>query len=112
MQFLAGALAAVLGRIFAWVLAGLVFRVVSAFGVGMVVFWGVGELFDSILAQIQTMSSGLPSQLAGIIIAMRIDDAIVVIFSAISIRVSLKTFGLAGGVGSMIAKGGALGPTP
>lgn len=102
----AGTLAAVLGRIFAWVIGGLIFRVITSFGIGIVVFWGVGELFDNVLGEIQAMSTGLPPVMAKLIISMRIDDGITVVFSAISIRVAMKTFGLAGGLGTIFARGG------
>lgn len=102
----AGTLGAVLGRILAWVGASLIFKVVSAFGVGVVVFYGVGELLDATLLEIQSMTASLPATMAQIVAVLRIDDAITVLFSAGSIRVSLKTFGAAGGIGAVLTRGG------
>jgi Protein of unknown function (DUF2523) len=101
-------LAVVLGRVFGWVLSGLVFKLVTSFGVGVVVFWGLGELFTSTLSEIQSMTASLPTAMAQLMAVLRIDDAIQTIFSAISIRLSLKSFGL-GGIGSVFFKGQSIG---
>lgn len=99
----------VLGRIMGFVISGLIFKLLTALGVGVVVFWGIGELFDGMLVEVQGFTAALPAVIAKIVAALRIDDAIQVIFSAISIRISLKSFGL-GGIGAVFTRGSALSP--
>jgi len=103
-------LASVLGVIFAHVLSSLIFKVFAAIGFGIVVWQGVGLLFDGALAEVQSLTAGLPLAVSQAVVLMRIDDAISVIFGAIAVRISLKTFGVGGNVGTTIIKGQAPSP--
>jgi len=98
-------LAQVFGWIFAHVLSSLIFKIFAAIGFGIVVWQGVGLMFDGALAEVQALTSGLPLAVSQAVVLMRIDDAISVVFGAIAIRISLKTFGVGGNVGTTIVKG-------
>lgn len=100
MQALLGA---VLGRIIGFVISGLIWKVIASFGIGFVVYAGVTELFDGAHAAVNSLYGELPAVISGVVGTLRIDDAISVIFSAISIRLSLKSFGVAGGFASLRA---------
>lgn len=85
------------GHVLAWVISSLIFKVFAALGIGYVVMTGVGSLLDGILAEIQGLSGGLDANSIAILGMLRIDDAISVIFAAVAVRISLKTFGVSGG---------------
>lgn len=90
--------ATALGTVFAHVLAALVFKIITAFGIGFVVFFGVGTLIEGAFTEIENAMSGLPVEVVKVFITLRIDDAISVLSSAVSIRLSFKTFGLGGDI--------------
>lgn len=90
-------LAHVLGHVFGWVVGSVIFKVLAAFGIGWVVMTGVNALIDGVFAEIQALTAGAPAQVVAVLGMLRIDDAITVLASAVSIRISLKTFGVGGG---------------
>jgi hypothetical protein len=98
------ALPVVLGHVLAWALASVAFRIIAAMGVGVVTYIGVGELLESALAEIQSLTAGLGAYVLQAMVLMRIDDAITVIFSAMAGRVAMKAFGPAGAIGSFFVR--------
>lgn len=94
----------VLGRIIGWALGALAFKLIAAAGVGIVTFIGVQELLDSAKAEIMSLTTGLGTYVAQAVVMMRIDDAVVVIFSAMSARVALKALGPGGAIGSFFLR--------
>jgi len=94
-----------LGAIIGHVISSLIFRVIASFGVGIVVWSGVSAMLDGVLGQVQSLTAGLPLAVSQAVILMRIDDGISVVFGAMAIRISLKSFGVGGNIGQMIVKG-------
>lgn len=86
-----------LGHILAWVLSSLVFKIIAAFGVGFVVMTGTSALINGIFSEIQAQTVGADANVLAVLGMLRIDDAITVLASAISVRIAMKTFGVAGG---------------
>jgi len=98
------ALGPVLGRIIGWALGAVAFRFVTSLGVGVATFVGIGALLDSAKAEIMALTTGLGVYVAQAVVLMRIDDAVVVIFSAMSVRVAMKAFGPGGAIGSLFLR--------
>lgn len=91
------AIGMVLGRIIAWVIGSLIFKLLAAFGVGIAVMTGVNALIEGAFDEIQSLSSGVDPNVLAILGMLRIDDAISVIAGAVSVRISLRTLGIGGG---------------
>ena len=89
-------LAWITGTIISHVIAALIFKVLTALGVGFVTYVGVSALIDGAFNEIESMTSSLPVEVIQVLITLRIDDAITVLASAVAIRLSLKTFGVGG----------------
>lgn len=98
------ALPMVLGRILSWAIGAVVFRFVAAAGVGVVTYLGIGELLESAKTEIISLTSGLGTYVAQAVVLMRIDDAVVVIFSAMAARVAMRALGPAGAIGSFFVR--------
>jgi len=98
------ALPLAIGTIISYVVGGLVFRLIAALGVGVVTYIGIGAMLDAAKAEIVSLTSGLGVQVAQAVVLMRVDDAVVVLFSAISARVAMKAFGPGGAIGSLIIR--------
>lgn len=91
------AIGLVIGRIFAWMLGSLIFKLLAAFGVGFAVVTGVEALINGIFSEIQASTAGLDPNVVAILGMLRIDDAISVLAAAVAVRLSLRTFGVSGG---------------
>lgn len=93
-----------IGAILSYAMGALVFRVVASLGVGVVTYIGIGAMLDAAKAEIVTLTGSLGTHVAQAVVLMRVDDAVVVIFSAISARVAMKAFGPGGAIGSLIVR--------
>lgn len=98
--------AAVAAGVLGHFISSFIFRVVSAFGIGVVIWKGLDLLFDGAKAEVQSLSAGLPMELANMFFLLRLDDAISVIFGAIAIRISFRTFGVGASRGVSLIRTG------
>ena len=91
-------LAGAIGYVMSHVIAALIFKVITAFGIGFVVFTGVNFFFDQAFDAIEAAMSGANAEIIKVFIIFRIDDAVTVLSSAVAIRLTLKTFGVGGNI--------------
>jgi len=84
-------LPAVFGSVLAWVGASLIARLLLGLGVGVLTYVGVSALMDTAYSSIVALYADIPAQILGTIGVLHLDDAIKVIFSAISIRLTISS---------------------
>lgn len=84
---------AILAPVFAFVLTGILTRMLLAVGLGVVTYFGMSELISWVYTEIVGQLSGLPSHILQAAAMLKIGTAISIIFSAISIRLAMKSFG-------------------
>lgn len=84
---------AMLGTVSKWILGGFAASWIASLGIGVVVYVGLDALLDATFAEVTTMLVGLPADLVQALAVMRAGEAISILTSAYSIRLSLMTFG-------------------
>jgi len=86
-----GFLPTVFGSVMAWIGASLIARLLLGLGVGVLTYVGVSALMDTAYATIVGLYANIPPQILGTVGVLHLDDAIKVIFSAISIRLTISS---------------------
>lgn len=92
-------LAAMLGPI----LATFIGRLIVALGIGAITFTGLDVLVTSLEDQFRTYYSGTGAYVVGILSLGRIDQAVLMLFSAYAARIGIKT--VSGAVTRLVLKG-------
>lgn len=100
--------AAVAAGVLGHFISSFIFKVVGAFGIGFVVWKGVDLLMEGAKTEIVNLSAGLTPELLNMFYLLRLDDAISVIFGAIAIRISFKTFGVGASRGIAAIRAGGV----
>ena len=85
----AGILARVLGYIFAFTLGQLVFKVMSAVGIGYIAYVGLDNLLDIVQDSIDSNMAGLPSTIFQTLQILNVTTATNLLISAYSARYTL-----------------------
>lgn len=86
-------LALVLGRVGQWVAWGIIVKLIAAFGIGIAVYTGMGELIGWIEGEIIGEVNSAPANVVAALGMLRIDQAISIVFSAYSVRMAMGALG-------------------
>jgi len=74
----------------------LVVRVLTAIGLSVVTYLGVNALWETAQAQIWALLGGVSANILTILVMARVDDALMVVFSAGTSKLILKGLNAAG----------------
>lgn len=82
-----------MGRVWSWVLGAAVYKIFTVLGVGFVVYNGVQALIEGVFTQINSsLTTGfIDGRVTQVFGMLRIDDAVAVLASAWSIKLTLLT---------------------
>ena len=76
----------------------IVYQVVASLGVGFVTYTGINYLIDELLQLAQNELSGLDPAMFQIVSMLRLDDAIALLVSAVSVKFTLIGMSAAGSI--------------
>lgn len=85
----------------------LVMHLLVAIGVGTATYLGVGALFDFALGEIQTKFAAMPVQAIQLLNVCGVDNYISILFSAMTIRLTLTGLTAAGALKKVYWTGGS-----
>lgn len=105
-------LAPVIWGAFLTIIGSVVFRVLTAVGIGFATFHGVDRIQRNIKAEIMTAFSDLPPQVYQLAAYIGLGTCVNIVLSAIAIRVVIKTFGKAAGAITTMVFLGKSGENP